>query len=138
MIRDSVQQIIDNVSAWEGITASPHRFGGVEFTLGKVEIGHIHHGGLVDIPYPKKLRDALVADGEAEPHHVLPESGWTSYHMRGDADVQNALQLFRLSYLQKRSRRDRTLEHSQYHENVKMLGFSERVLDALLIPLNNA
>ncbi len=105
-----VQQIIDTVSAWEGITPEPHRFGGTEFSLGKVEIGHVHHSGLVDIPFTKKLREALVADGQAQVHHLLVDSGWISFYLRKPGDEAQALRLMRLSYLHKRSRRQRDLD----------------------------
>lgn len=39
-----------------------------------------------------------MRDGRAEPHHVLPESGWASFPIRGDEDVPGAPALFRLSY----------------------------------------
>ena len=67
-------QIRAEVDSWEGITSAPHRFGGVEFRLGKREIGHVHGDSLVDVPLPKKVRDELVEAGEADPHHVLPQS----------------------------------------------------------------
>jgi Family of unknown function (DUF5519) len=31
---------------------------------------------LVDLPFPCKVRDELVATGRARPQHVLPETGW--------------------------------------------------------------
>jgi hypothetical protein len=105
-----VQQIINTVSAWDGITPEPHRFGGTEFSLGKVEIGHIHHSGMVDIPFTKKLRDALIADRQAEQHHFVPDSGWISFYLRKPEDVQQAQRLLRLSYLHKRSRRQRDVD----------------------------
>jgi hypothetical protein len=105
-----VQTIITTVSAWDGITPEPHRFGGTEFSLGKVEIGHVHSSGLVDIPFTKKLRDALVADGQAEQHHLLVDSGWISFYLRKLGDDAQALRLMRLSYLHKRSRRERGLD----------------------------
>lgn len=105
-MREDAQRVIDQVSAWEGVTAQPHRFGGVEFTLGSVEVGHIHVGsGLVDIPFTRRTREALVGAGEAELHHILPETGWISFWMRDPADVEQALRLYRLSYLHKRHRR---------------------------------
>src|SRR5688572_4923532 len=70
------------VGRWEGITSSPHRFGGVEFTLGHREIGHVHGDALVDVPLPKRARDELVASAQAEPHHVLPQSGWVSVYLK--------------------------------------------------------
>ncbi len=35
---------------------------------------------------------------EARPHHVLPQTGWVSYRIRGEEDVEGALELFRLNY----------------------------------------
>ncbi|MBX3080869.1 MAG: DUF5519 family protein [Anaerolineae bacterium] len=86
------------VLAWEGVTAHSHRFGGTEYRLGKRELGHIHGDDLVDIPFPTKLRDQLVAEGRAEPHHILPDTGWVSFYLREQPDIARAVELFRLSY----------------------------------------
>ncbi len=91
-------RIVREASNWPGVEARPHRFGGTEFRLGRREIGHVHGDRLVDIPLPRRLRDQAVADGRAEPHHVLPESGWVSVRIRTGADVGRALQLLRISY----------------------------------------
>jgi predicted DNA-binding protein (MmcQ/YjbR family) len=80
------------------VTAAPHRYGGTEFRLGRREIGHIHRDSLVDIPFPRAVRDALVAQGEAAPHHILPHSGWVSIFLRSDADVERAIRLLRHSF----------------------------------------
>lgn len=130
MIRDNLQSIVTEVSSWEGVTAAPHRFGGTEFNLGKVEIGHVHTGGLVDIPYTKKIRDALVADNQAQPHHLLDESGWISFYLRNEDDVEQAVRLFRLSYLHKRYRRDRTFDVATYRVELARLGFNNTVMEA--------
>ena len=97
-IRGAKEQIMQAILTWEGITAQPHRFGGTEYRLGRREIGHIHGDYLVDIPFPKKVRDEIVAAGRAEPHHVLPESGWISFYLREPADVERAIGLFRQSF----------------------------------------
>jgi len=81
-----------------GIAAQPHRFGGMEYRLGRREIGHVHTDYLVDIPFPKKVRDELVAAGRAEPHHILPESGWVSIHLNQESDVERAIELLRYSF----------------------------------------
>jgi hypothetical protein len=70
----------------------------VEFRLGKRELGHLHGGVLADLPFPRKLRDELVAAGRAQPHHVLPESGWVSFRIESPGDVEEAIGLFRLAY----------------------------------------
>ena len=85
-------------SAWPGVEAHPHRFGGTEYRIGKREIGHIHGDALVDIPFPTKVRDEVVAAGRAQPHHLLPETGWVSFYLREPADVAQAIELLRLSF----------------------------------------
>jgi hypothetical protein len=85
------------VMAWPGVERAPHRFGGIEFRLGKRELGHLHGDALVDLPFPRKVRDELVAQGRARPHHVLPDSGWVSFWMESPDDVERAIALFRLA-----------------------------------------
>jgi len=97
-VRNAQQTINDTVTAWEGISAHPHRFGGTEFRIGKREIGHIHGDSMVDIPFPVKLRDEVVNSGRAAPHHLLPETGWVSFYIREPEDVQRAIELLRLSF----------------------------------------
>ena len=55
-----VDYIVQAVTEWEGITVEPHRFGGREFRIGKMEIGHIHNHGLVDVPFTRRIREQLV------------------------------------------------------------------------------
>jgi Family of unknown function (DUF5519) len=86
------------VSRWPGVEAGPHRFGGVEFRVRGHEIGHLHGSRLADLPFPVRMRKELVAEGRARVHHVLPETGWVSYPIRGEKDVEGALELFRLNY----------------------------------------
>jgi len=92
------KQIVDTLLTWEGIESHPHRFGGTEFRIGKREIGHIHGDYLVDIPFPTKIRNEIVAAGEASPHHILPETGWVSFYLKKDGDVQKAIDLLDRSY----------------------------------------
>lgn len=69
-----------------------------KYNLGRREIGHIHCASLVHIPFPKKVRNELVAAGRAEPHHILPESGWVSIFLRQASDVERAIELLHLSF----------------------------------------
>jgi len=104
-IKGAQEQIAKTVISWEGVTVQPHRFGGVEYTIGKREIGHIHGDHLVDIPFPKKVRDEIVAARRAQPHHILPETGWISFYLREDGDVEKAIGLlcesFEIAMMQK-------------------------------------
>ncbi len=77
-----------------------HRIASVAWSirLGTRELGHIHGDHLVDIPFPKKVRDEIVNAGLAEPHHILPETGWISFYLREESDVQKVIALLRRSY----------------------------------------
>ena len=92
------KRIIAAVQSWEEVEIRPHRYGGHEFRLGKRELGHIHGDALVDIPFPKSVRDEIVAAGEAEPHHILPDSGWVSLFLRKEEDVERAISLLERSF----------------------------------------
>ena len=94
-----VKKLEQEISSWQGISIHPHRFGGREFLFGKAEVGHVHIGGIVDIPFPRSIRDALLAEGLAAEHQWVPNSGWITFRIRSEADFDHALWLMRLSYL---------------------------------------
>jgi hypothetical protein len=83
---------------WEGVTEHDHRFGGVEFRYQNKELGHLHGEKLADFPFPKSIRNELVASGVAEPHHVVPNSGWVSFWIKGEQDLPQLIKLFRMQY----------------------------------------
>jgi hypothetical protein len=97
-VSNAQKTITQTVTSWKGISAAPHRFGGIEYRLGTRELGHIHGDYLLDIPFPKKVRDEIVNAGLAEPHHILPNTGWVSFYLRAEEDVQKAIALLRRSY----------------------------------------
>jgi hypothetical protein len=66
--------------------------------LSRREIGHVHGDGLVDIPFPMEVRNESVTAGRAEPHHILPNSGWVSICLRQASDVDRAIELLHLSF----------------------------------------
>jgi hypothetical protein len=96
---DTIAKMIEReILSWPGVEALPHRFGGVEFRVNNHEIGHLHGNRLADLPFPVRIREELVAAGRASPHHVLPDTGWVSYYIRGVEDIPAVLELFRLNY----------------------------------------
>ena len=96
---DHLNKLESEVAAWPDVSIHPHRFGGREFRRGNAEVGHVHPGGIVDIPFPRTVRDALLAEKLAEEHHWVPDSGWITFQVRSEADLQHALWLMRLSYV---------------------------------------
>ena len=97
MEQASIAAVRAEVAGWPGVTTHDHRFGGIEFRHGRRELGHLHKT-FADLPFPRRIRDELVAAGRARPHHVLPESGWVTVPMRTASDVANVIELFRRNY----------------------------------------
>ena len=99
-----IESIEKEILSWPYVTSEPHRFGGIEFRLNKKELGHIHGDSLADLPFPMSIRNDLVNSGRVSPHHVLPKSGWVSYWIRDEADIDAVIELFRLRYEQLKSK----------------------------------
>jgi hypothetical protein len=129
-MRDWMKQLVAEVTAWPGVTSHAHRFGGVEFRLGTREIGHAHSFGIVDIPFTKRIRDALIRTDRAEQHHWLPDSGWTTVHA-GAEEYANALQLLRLSYLRIQLRSPDVSQAEQSSAELHSFGLDPDLLAAI-------
>jgi hypothetical protein len=94
-----IKEIIEReLLSWPDVTVGQHRFGGREFRIGKLELGHLHGSAVADLPFPRAMRDELVSSGRVAPHHHLPNSGWVSFYFRGEEDIPAALALFRGNY----------------------------------------
>ena len=94
-----LDRLEQELSSWPGVSTHPHRFGGTEFRFKAAEIGHTHPGGVVDIPFPRSVRDTLLAEGRAQEHRWVPNSGWITFQVRGEEDLKHAIWLMRLSHL---------------------------------------
>jgi Family of unknown function (DUF5519) len=106
--------IIDNIKEelmkWDEATSGIHRFGGLEFRIGNREMGHVHDDTLADLAFPTQIRNKLIEEGRASPHHklieegrasphhILPQSGWVSKWINGEEDVRAVIELFRMQY----------------------------------------
>ncbi len=91
------EAVIREVASWQGVSVHEHRMGGIEFRVGRRELGHLH-AFFADLPFPRRVRDELVAAGRARPHHVLPDSGWVTVPMRTASEVAGVIELFRQNY----------------------------------------
>jgi hypothetical protein len=96
---DCLKNLEDEISAWPHAAIHPHRFGGREFRFGNAEVGHMHTGEVVDIPFLRSIRDALLDQGLADEHPWVPHSGWITFRVRSEDDFKHTLGLMRLSYL---------------------------------------
>jgi MFS family permease len=110
--RGAVSEAIKReILSWPGVTAQPHRFGGIDFRVGAKEMGHLHGENMVDLPVPldaalascNKLMGEPMQDGAREgsllpPHDAYPESKWINYWIRGEDDVPRVIAIFRVQY----------------------------------------
>jgi hypothetical protein len=90
-IPGAVQQISPVTSLLVGVEAHTRRFGGTEYRVGRRELGHIHGDALVEITFPARVRDKVIAFGKAQP--ILPVAGRVSLHLR-----QPPIELLEKSY----------------------------------------
>jgi hypothetical protein len=72
----------------KGTSVPAHRYGGEAARLGRREIGPVHTGALVDIPFPRRVHHELLASGDAEVQHFLPDSGRVSRCLDRPEDVE--------------------------------------------------
>jgi len=99
LMKPQLEKLEKEVSKWPHISVHPHRFGGKEFRYQKAEVGHVHMGGILDIPFPLSIRNALLAEDLAEEHRWVPNSGWITFQIRNEQGLKHALWLMRLSYI---------------------------------------
>jgi Luciferase len=92
-----ISSIESAVRSWPEFRVGVHRLGGIGFFVHDRECSHIHGNGLLDCFVGRANRDRLIGGGRALPHHVFPESGWISFWVRDEADVEPALELIRIA-----------------------------------------
>ena len=63
------------VKGWPGVTTGDTGRGGLQFSYGRVELGHLHGSSFADLPFPKKVRDEFVAQGWASVHPAAARVG---------------------------------------------------------------
>ncbi len=96
------------VSSWPGVVVGDTGRGiGPQFSYGKVELGHLHGESVAHLPFTKKTRDELIAEGRASVHPPLPESGWVQRRMDGSGDAEAVISLFRMNYDRAKARDER-------------------------------
>ena len=65
-----------------------------------LRVGHRRrYGGYcADLLFPRKVRDELIATGQAAVHPPLPNSGWVRRQIDGPADAEAVIALLRMNY----------------------------------------
>jgi hypothetical protein len=96
------------VKSWPGVTTGDTSRGGLQLNYGRVELGHLHGSSFADLPFPKKVRDQLIAEGRASVHPPLPNSGWVRRRMDSPEDTEAVIELFRMNYDRAKERAGRS------------------------------
>jgi hypothetical protein len=104
----AVKTIEREVKGWPGVTTGDTGRGGLQFNHGRVELGYLHDSSFADLPFPKKIRDQLIAEGRASVHPPLPNSGWVRRRMGSPADTEAVIELFRMNYGRAKERAGRS------------------------------
>ena len=104
MNHEPLRTIEREVASWPGVSTGR---GGLRLSYGKVELGHLHGSSFADLPFPKKIRDELIAKGRASVHPPLPDSGWVRRRMDGPGDAEAVIELFRMNYERAQARAER-------------------------------
>ena len=99
-------ELIHEIVSWEGIELDTLAGDAVRFLHGRVELGHLHGGSAAHLPFPRRIRDDLIALGHAAPHPAFPASGWIERRIGAAEDLPTVLLLFRLNYERAVSRVD--------------------------------
>ena len=95
----SGDRLIDEVTAWPGVTVQEGRFGSTRFMLGRRELGHVHGSSILDLPLPKPLKMELIKRGVAIQHRFTPpESGWVTIELDDVDAVQRSIEILRERY----------------------------------------
>ena len=102
-----LKHIEREVLGWQGVTTGDTGRGGLQFSFGRVELGHLHGSSFADLPFPKKVRDELIAQGLASVHPPLPDSGWVRRRMDSQEDARAVIELFRINYDRAKARAER-------------------------------
>lgn len=61
---------------------------------------HIHRGAHCDIRLSKLDQEQVLAQGKAREHRWAPEAGYVTFVAQGESDLEQAMELIRLSYAQ--------------------------------------
>lgn len=102
----SIELLETTVSAWPSVNVSIHKYGGRQFNVNQKEIGHVHSNGVLDLIFDRTTKDAVLRSCAANDHHVFKNSGWISFYIRSEKDVDKALELLALSYRRAVERKD--------------------------------
>lgn len=110
-----IDSIDREVSEWDNIRISIHKYGGLQFNYAKHELGHIHSNGLLDMLFTREMKKQLMAaDSRVEHHHVFKNTGWISFYIKTEADAAYAVRLLKMVYEGYRAKESANVNHPSF------------------------
>lgn len=97
-VNGSAQTILAGILLLKGLKAEKHRLGATEIKFGTNIVARIHGDYMLDITFPRNIRDEIVSNRQANPHHFEPESGWVSIMLNNANDIERGLNLLKYCY----------------------------------------
>lgn len=104
-IGNIANKLINEIQIWEGIEIRPHTFGGFQFKMNGMDIGHIHGDKIVDLPLSShiQLKISLLKEKnnnniKLSNYHIYPGSKWIVYYLKDDSDISTVLRDFKFQY----------------------------------------
>lgn len=99
VVHDALERVLDEVRRWPDVRVSESDDDGTTQVLYRRGVlARLHADGLVEVPFPRAVGEKLVAEGRAERHHALPDSGWVDVRLGATADAPRVLDLLRLAH----------------------------------------
>lgn len=93
-----IDELEETVLGFKDTSISVHKYGGSQFNYLTKEFAHLHSNGLLDILFSQKLKREFMLQGRIMSHHVFAESGWISFYIKNEEDLNYAKQLLRIAY----------------------------------------
>jgi hypothetical protein len=97
------QQVSEEIQKWDDIISATHwnlydrkAVDGADFYVGEIELGHIHLDGSIHLATNAELRDALLKNKLAVKFPY--GQNWVMFNIINEADVEQAILLFKLNY----------------------------------------
>ena len=93
------EQITEEVTSWDGVTAEHGSRGEWSFKLGRKEIGHLHGDRVLHLAFPKAVWHELYEAGRIDYHPVFPgKPGYAARQIETPEDIEDVVALLRLNY----------------------------------------
>jgi luciferase-like monooxygenase len=91
------ERILEQVTAWDGVTTAPGQRGELSIRVGRKEIGHLHGSHAAHFAFPRQVWRDLLDEGRVV-KHPIDRDGLAARRIESDDDVAEVIALLRMNY----------------------------------------